>query len=511
MTDATPVMPQTSNHEIGGAATSGPVKNLIVMIADGAGFNTLEATRLYLQSLPPGDARAGVGPLVTDGPGFTNTAQSVYPLDTRTAPVAGQAGLEQNPVTYYSPAANYDFRPVDGTTSTGYQRAFEGYDWNRRTYPDSANTATAISSGEKTYNNALNVDGSGDPVFTTAELAKLLGKATGVVSTVQVSDATPAAGGGAHNESRLNRPDIAAEMFRTGVLDVIAGTGNPDYNDNGQLRSTALYEWIGEDIWTALKDGTFASDDGVAWNLIQDRADIIAAGNSPANGHERLAMIVEAYTGHQFYRSGASAPGETEIPFSVPLLSTSPTLVELSRAALNRLNVDEDGLYVSIEAGSVDRAMHANNIGRMIEEYIEFNNTVKFVIDWVNSPESRATWEDTLLIVTADHDHLLFGPDGATIPYQPVLPDQDGDGVPEYAWFSNNHSNQIVPLFTYGADAEGVRALADDRDVVLDAQGRAVAGSGRTYTDQSELGDLLLEQLRLGTAASAADHSPVAA
>ena len=96
-------------------------------------------------------------------------------------------------------------------------------------------------------------------------------------------------------------------------------------------------------------------------------------------------------------------------------------------------------------------------------------------------------------------------------PYQPVLPDQDGDGVPEYAWFSNNHSNQIVPLFTYGADAEGVRALADDRDVVLDAQGRAVAGSGRTYTDQSELGDLLLEQLRLGTAASAADHSPVAA
>lgn len=504
MTDNT-----TATHDSGGSATAGPVKNLIVMIADGAGFNTLEATRLYIQGLPPGDARAGVGPLVADGPGFTYTAQSTYPLDTRIAPIAGQAGLEQNPVTYYSPAANYDYRSVEGLTSSGYVRAFEGYDWNRRTYPDSANTATAISSGEKTYNNALNVDGNGNPVFSTAELAKLLGKATGVVSTVQISDATPAAGGGAHNESRTNRTEVAAEMFRAGVLDVIAGTGNPDYDDNGQLRASPLYDWIGEDVWTALKDGSFRSDDGATWRLLQDRAEIVAAGTGdPTAG--RLALIAEAFTGSNFYRAGASPAGETEIPFSVPRLESSPTLTELSRAALNRLNTDEDGLYVSIEGGAVDRAMHANNFGRMIEEYVEFNDTVKFVVDWVNSPESLATWEDTLLIVTADHDHLLFGPDGATIPYQPVLPDQDGDGVPEYAWFSNNHSNQIVPLYAYGANSEDVRPLADDIDAAVDAQGRAIAGSGLAYTDQAELGRFLLEQLRLGSPA-ASEYSALGA
>jgi len=504
MTDATtPATTSASDH---GSGAAGPVKNVIVMIGDGAGENTLEATRLYLQGLPPDDARGGEagGRLVMDGQGWTYTFQSVYPLDTRLRPIEGEAGLEQNPVTLYSPASNYDFRPVEGNTSSGYPRAFAGYDWNRQTYPDSANTATSISSGEKTYNNALNVDGNGDPVYTMAELAKSLGKSTGVVSTVQMSDATPAAFGGAHNESRTNRTDVAAEMFRAGILDVIAGTGNPDYDDDGDPRGSPLYEWIGEDLWAELEAGTFRFDDGTAWQLLQDRAEIVAAGTGdPAAA--RLAMIAEAYTSHQFNRSGAEPA--TELPFSVPKLETSPTLTELSRAALNKLNTDGDGLYVTIEAGAVDRAMHANNLGRMIEEYIEFNDAVKYVVDWVNSPESKATWEDTLLIVTADHDHLLFGPEGGTIPYQPVQPDRDGDGLPEHAWFSNNHSNQIVPLYAYGANSELVRGLADHLDLVYDEQGRPVAGSGRNFTDQAELGDFLQEQMNLGAGVPAGEYS----
>ncbi|MDN3563568.1 alkaline phosphatase [Paeniroseomonas aquatica] len=474
--------------------TLSPIKNVILMIADGAGANTLEATRLYLQGLPAGDERGGsAGSLVVDGPGFTNAMQSVYPLDTRTTPGSD----EQNPDVVYDPTQNYDATPVAGINAAGYLRAFAGYDWNRATYPDSGNTASAISDGQKTYNNAINVDGSGDAQFSTAELAHSLGKATGVVSTVQVSDATPAAGGGAHNVARSNAQDIAAEMFGAGILDVIAGTGNPDFNDDGQARATPNYQWIGPNVWNALKDGSYTSSDGGSWNLLQDRADIIAAGTG-APTDERLAILVEAFTGSNFYRAGGSPPGETEIPFSVPRLDSSPTLTELSAAALNRLNADEDGLYVSIEGGAVDRAMHANNFGRMIEEYVDFNDAVKFVVDWVNSEESRATFADTLLIVTADHDHLLFGPDGATIPYQPVLPDQDGDGVPEYAWFSNNHSNQLVPLYTAGANAGDTLVLSDQVDVVRNEQGQAIGGSGRTYTDEAELGDYVLNQFQLG-------------
>lgn len=475
-----------------------PIKNIIVMVADGGGFAALEATRQYL-----GDARGGpVGELTVDQPGFVATAQSVYALDTRTTPLEGPEGLAQNPIDVYDPARNYDFTPVPGETEAGYPAGFDGYEWNRATAPDSANTASAMMTGEKTYNNAINVDGNGTPLLSLAELANDQGKATGVVSTVQISDATPAAAGGAHNIARANRTEIAEEMFSAGVLDVIAGTGNPDFDDNGQPRETPAYDWISEEVWQSLKDGSFRAEDGSAWDLLQTRADIQAAAEG-APTDARLAMIAEAFTGTNFYRDGGDAA--TEDPFEVPRLQSSPTLTEMSLAALNHLNTDPDGLFLMIEGGGVDRAEHENSFGRMIEEYVEFDNAVQSVVDYVNSDESAASFEDTLLIVTADHDHLLFGPEGETIPYQRIQEDRDGDGVPEYQWFGNGHSNQLVPLYAYGAGADQVAALADRVDSVFDVNGEAVAGSGRNYTDQAELGRFLLEQFGAGDTGPAPD------
>jgi alkaline phosphatase len=493
-----PSTPETSRSA---PATAGPIKNLIVMVADGGGFNTIEAVRQYL-----GDARGGPrGELAVDQDGFVATARTTFPLSTRTAPLAGPEGLAQDPLAAYDPARNYDFTPVAGDTSDGFPRGFAGYEWNRATAPDSANTMSAMMTGAKTYNNAVNVDGNGNPLFSVPELAASLGKAAGVVSTVQFSDATPSAGGGAHNIARGNSQAIAQEMFAAGVLDVIAGTGNPDYDDDGDPVSVPRHAWIGEDLWNALKDDSFRSADGEGWTLLQNRADIQAAGTGTPTD-ERLAMIVQAFTGANYYRSGDDPANED--PFTAPRLQTSPTLTELSQAALNRLNADPDGLYLTIEAGAVDRAMHDNNFGRMIEEYIEFDQAVRFVLDWIDSPESRVSWDDTLLIVTADHDHLLFGPEGETIPYQAVQADRDGDGVPEYQWFDNSHSNQPIPLHAYGAGAELVPLLADRVDAVLGGQGERIAGSGRSYTDQAELGTFLLEQLRLGAAQPQDDAWP---
>lgn len=460
-------------------------KNVIIMIADGAGYNMVDAARLY------------GGPLAVDNPLFRRSAISTFPLRTGVTPLPGAAGLAQDPNTVYNSASNWNTTPVDGAVN-GYPRGFEGYEWNRRNAPDSANTIVSLVTGEKTYNNAVNVDGNGMPLLTLAEVAHGQGKATGVVSTVQFSDATPAAGGGAHNVSRANRQEIANEMFGAGVLDVIGGAGNPDFDNNGVARTVPNYSWISPVLWNDLKAGTNLSGfNGQGWTLLQNRAEIAAIANGTASAPEKLAMISRAFDGTQQYR-GAGLTSGTEDPFAIPLVDAQPTLSELSLAALARLGTDTDGMYLLSEQGGVDRAMHANNLGRAIEGYLEFDAAVRAVIDYVNRADTAATFDDTLLIVSADHDHLLFGPDAATNPFQAVLADGPDAGLlPEHRWFSGSHSNQLVPFFAMGAGADQLIGLADQIDFFRDAQGREF-GRG-AYTDQAEVGRFLLSNI--GTAA----------
>lgn len=58
---------------------------------------------------------------------------------------------------------------------------------------DSAAGASAWATGQKTYNGAISVDTGKNPLPTIGQDAKAAGKATGLVTTAQVTDASPAA------------------------------------------------------------------------------------------------------------------------------------------------------------------------------------------------------------------------------------------------------------------------------------------------------------------------------
>ena len=77
---------------------------------------------------------------------------------------------------------------------------------------DSAAAATALSTGVKTYIDAIGVDANKKPVQTVLELAKIQGRKTGIAVTSQINHATPASFG-AHNESRDNYDQIADSYF----------------------------------------------------------------------------------------------------------------------------------------------------------------------------------------------------------------------------------------------------------------------------------------------------------
>jgi alkaline phosphatase len=128
--------------------------------------------------------------------------------------------------------------------------------------------------------------------------------------------------------------------------------------------------------------------------------------------------------------------------------------------------------------------MHANNIGRMIEEKMEFDAAVEAVSAYLDANTAGNNWSNTLVIVTGDHDHLFLGPESDTIPYQPLV-DRGQGHVPGYKWQHNGHSNQIVPLYARGRGANMFLACANQRDAFTDSSGRTF-GRG-AYLDQTEI------------------------
>ena len=91
--------------------------------------------------------------------------------------------------------------------------------------PDSASTATSISTGRKTYSGTINVDVTGTETFETIteKVHEQLGMKVGIISSVNLNHATPAAFY-AHQASRNNYYEIGEELVASG-FDYFAGGG----------------------------------------------------------------------------------------------------------------------------------------------------------------------------------------------------------------------------------------------------------------------------------------------
>jgi alkaline phosphatase len=269
---------------------------------------------------------------------------------------------------------------------------------------------------------------------------------------VEFSHATPA-GFVAHNVSRHNYAAIAMEMIYDSALEVIMGAGAPDYDNNGDPGTSSTQYVGGPGTFADMTDdrtiiGADADGDGIAdpWLVIRARSDFQAMATGPAP--RRVIGLPYVYQTLQQRRSGDPHAK----PYEVPRLESVPTLPEMTRAALNVLDNDVDGFFLLIEGGAVDWAGHANQSGRMIEEEIDFNRTVEAVVDWV---AKNSDWDETLLIVTGDHETgYLNGPGAdAQNPTWKALINHGVGVLPGMEWYSEKHTNQLIPFFAKGSTA----------------------------------------------------------
>jgi alkaline phosphatase len=411
-------------HQINYVSQSCPPKNVIIFIADGAGFNHFGAADYYQCNKIPCQP-------YEDFP--VRLAMSTYPA-----------------------GGSYDANT-----------AWHSFDYVKYNPTDSAAAATAMATGVKTDNKTLGLDTKNHPLLNLCQRAKQLGKSAGVVTTVFFDDATPA-GFVAHNESRHNYQQIADEMLNKSAADVIMGSGNPLYNDDGKLKLLPDYKYISSNDWSDLSSGLSGGDtdgDGLPdhWTLIQTRAQFQALASGPTP--KRVCGIPQAFETLQERRSGNT----DAVPYEVPLTQTVPTLEEMTRAALNVLDNDPNGFFVMIEGGATDWASHDNHSGRLVEEMNDFNLAVKAVIQWVNTDSN---WNDTLVIITADHETGYITGPGSGQPLfsdKPVWNNLTGNGIgklPSMEWYSGAHTNSLVPFFAKGTGAGQFTKAVDGFDPV---------------------------------------------
>ncbi len=330
-----------------------------------------------------------------------------------------------------------------GNTSAGFDKEYIKY-----SYPDSANTATTLYTGVKSFNGAIGIDIFEQPVESILTRATHIGKSTGLVSSVPVDHATP--GAAAANVNDRNKFD------EFGVLDtilqqeltifkptVILGGGHPLSNVNDPLpeevEPPTEFEYLSEGTYNELSNNP--NDNIFGYTFVErgaNAAEVLAqtASSIDPNAGERLLGVYGARgqegnlptrsadgdygtTGFAQFTLGYNTPefpvgvgdtdrpllaGETDEQFIAREVNENPTLAQLTSAALDVLQDDPDGFWLLVEGGDIDWAAHDNNLDNLIGNTLAFDETVGLVIDWI---ENNGGWEQNELIITADHDHYL--------------------------------------------------------------------------------------------------------
>jgi alkaline phosphatase len=306
-------------------------------------------------------------------------------------------------------------------------------------YTDSAPSAAEFASGVKSYNNGVNVTDDGRFVPTLFDQLQAQGWKVGTVTSVPFDHVSPAAMY-AHNVHRDDYQDLARDMLGlTSIaqldgkeaahpgLDVVMGTGFGQAGRAGDMAKQQGKNAVeGNAHITDANKAAIDVKNGGKYVVVQTTpgakgAESVAeAARLAATGDHRLfGFFGKTSFNHLPYRtadggfdpvSGIAGKADKYTPED---LAETPKLVDLTNAALAVLsNRPGRPFALFVEAGDVDFALHDNNLDNAVGAVLSGDDAVKAIIAWV---EKNSNWDDSALIVTADHGHYLVIDDPAAL------------------------------------------------------------------------------------------------
>lgn len=311
-----------------------------------------------------------------------------------------------------------DTLPVSGLVHTSSADPFADV-------TDSAAAATALATGVKTQNGVIGMGPDGSPVPSILELAKRAGKATGLVTTCQVTDATPA-GFAAHVPDRRDHSEIARQFIEDAMVDVILGGGADWWHPAGAARLFPPHPLDDPSAAGLSRHGDLvarARDHGYATPLRPDELHGIAR-----------PKVLGLFANQELFRQSAEGDGAHYDP---PI-----ALDELTRAAIRLLSGHEEGFFLMVEEAAIDRMGHYNNGRLAIKAVHELDRAVALAKNYAEADG------ETLMIVTADHECGGLWCDDEVI--------EEFQLASRLRWETTGHTATSVPLNALGPGADAL-------------------------------------------------------
>jgi alkaline phosphatase len=270
---------------------------------------------------------------------------------------------------------------------------------------DSAASATAMATGHKTYNAGLGIDSAGHQFRSIMHDARAHGKATGLVTACELTDATPAAFAIIHPD-RNDHEAIAAKYLAAPIDFMYAG--GLQYFTQRKDHQNLLATWQRQGYQVATTPAEAAA-------LTGPKAVALLAPGGPRPVAERTAAYI---------RLGVDK-------------------------ALDILGRNPQGFFLMIEGSQIDDAGHFNNTTYNVQEVLDFDQQVGRAFAFA------AANGETLVVVTADHE---------TGGYSLVEGDAPaGKVVAKFA--TNKHTAVMVPVFAYGPGSELFTGMYQNTDL----------------------------------------------
>lgn len=242
--------------------------------------------------------------------------------------------------------------------------------------PDSASTATALSSGFKTWSGTVGLKPIGSksgnkannvskvvPKTIAESLKDEKGMKIGIVSTVTINHATPAAYY-AHIASRNDYYDIAMQMADSGF----------DYFGGGTINQATGKEKDKKNAYEVMEEK--------GYKIADTKEEILSLNNKSGKVYAVTPVVQDG---------GA-------MPYAIDNKKGDLTLADFVKKGIDVLD-NNKGFFMMTESGKIDWAGHANDAKANIADVLAFADAIQVAIDFAKKHP-----DETLIIVTGDHE-----------------------------------------------------------------------------------------------------------